>query len=48
MRGIAFSIVGELTSSEQGMVLVEEGSEKKLEHPIVDPFGKAFYNAMNK
>lgn len=25
------------------MILVEEGNEKRLEHPVVDPFWKAFY-----
>ncbi|MFC2066257.1 AIR synthase family protein [Chloroflexota bacterium] len=44
--GIASSIVGELTEIEKGMVLVEEGKQKKLEHPIVDPFWRAFYDAL--
>ncbi len=47
-RGIKASIVGELTKPEKGMILVEGGKEKKLEHPIVDPFWKAFYNALQK
>ncbi len=47
-KGIKSSIVGELTEQEKGMVLVEGGREKKLEHPIVDPFWKAFYNALEK
>jgi hydrogenase maturation factor len=45
-KGIKSSIVGELTPPEQGMVLIDAGSEKKLEHPIVDPFRKAFYDAL--
>jgi len=45
-KGIASSIVGELTSPDKGMVLVEGGREKKLVHPIVDPFWKAFYDAL--
>ena len=45
---ISASIVGELRESEKGMVLVEEGQEKKLEHPIVDPFWRAFYDALEK
>ncbi len=45
-KGIKSSIVGELVSPEQGMVLVEKGREKKLEHPLVDPFWQAFYNAL--
>ncbi len=47
-KGIAASIVGELTEPEKGMVLFEDGREKKLEHPIVDPFWRAFYSAAEK
>ncbi len=47
-KGIKSSIVGELTEPNKGMVLVEAGREKKLEHPIVDPFWKAFYGALEK
>ncbi len=47
-KGIMSSIVGELTEPEKGMVLVREGREEKLEHPIVDPFWKAFYGALEK
>jgi len=47
-KGIKSSIVGELTELGEGMVLIERGSEKKLEHPIVDPFWKAFYGALEK
>jgi hydrogenase expression/formation protein HypE len=47
-KGIKSSIVGELTKPEKGMVLVKEGKEGKLEHPIVDPFWKAFYGALAK
>ena len=47
-EGIKSSIVGELTEPERGMVLVEGGNEKKLEHPIVDPFWRAFYGALEK
>ena len=47
-RGITSSIVGELTEAKKGMVLVEDGREKKLEHPIVDPFWRAFYDALEK
>ena len=45
-KGIKSSIVGELTPPEQGMVLIDGNSEGKLEHPIVDPFWKAFYDAL--
>ncbi|HXY73844.1 MAG TPA: AIR synthase family protein [Dehalococcoidales bacterium] len=44
-KGINASIVGELTVAEAGMVLVENGTEKELLHPIVDPFWRAFYDA---
>jgi len=47
-KGIKSSIVGELTKQDKGMVLVTQGKEKKLEHPIVDPFWKAFYGALEK
>lgn len=47
-RGIKSSIIGELTEPEKGMVLVEKGKEKKLVHPIVDPFWRAFYGAIEK
>ena len=47
-RGISASIVGELTEKGKDMVLAEAGREKKLEHPIVDPFWRAFYDALAK
>jgi hydrogenase expression/formation protein HypE len=47
-KGIRSSIVGELTAPEKGMVLVEKGVKKNLEHPIVDPFWRAFYDALKK
>jgi len=47
-RGIKSSIVGELTEPGNGMVLVEGGRERRLEHPLVDPFWKAFYSALEK
>ncbi|MDO9580590.1 MAG: AIR synthase-related protein, partial [Bacteroidales bacterium] len=47
-KGIKSSIVGELTEPEKGMVLVTKGGEGKLEHPIVDPFWRAFYDALEK
>ncbi|MDD2252017.1 MAG: AIR synthase family protein [Dehalococcoidales bacterium] len=45
-RGIRSSVAGEMTEASKGMVLVKEGRETKLEHPIVDPFWRAFYNAL--
>jgi len=47
-KGIKSSIVGELTEPEKGMVLITKGREEKLEHPIVDPFWRAFYDALEK
>ena len=47
-KGIKSSVVGELTEPDKGMVLVSQGREGKLEHPIVDPFWRAFYNTLKK
>ena len=47
-KGIKASIAGEFTQPGLGMVLVREGREEKLEHPIVDPFWRAFYVALEK
>jgi hydrogenase expression/formation protein HypE len=47
-KGIKSSVVGELTNPEKGMVLVTGGREMPLVHPIVDPFWKAFYVALDK
>ena len=47
-KDIKSSVVGELTEPEKGMVLIRGGGEEKLEHPIVDPFWKAFYGALEK
>jgi hydrogenase expression/formation protein HypE len=47
-KGIRSSVVGELIDPKQGMILVENGKKRKLEHPIVDPFWNAFYGALAK
>jgi hydrogenase maturation factor len=47
-KGISASIAGELTTANKGMVLVKDGKEGRLEHPIVDPFWNAFYDALAK
>ncbi len=44
-KGIKASVVGEMTPKSKGMTVIEGGKERKLEHPRVDPFWKAFYNA---
>jgi hydrogenase expression/formation protein HypE len=45
---IKASIVGELTPSNQGMILVTGRKEHQLKHPGVDPFWNAFYRALEK
>ncbi len=47
-KKIKTSVVGELTDARKGMVLIEKGKKKKLVHPIVDPFWRAFYGALEK
>jgi len=47
-KGIAASVVGELINQCHGMILVEGGKERKLEHPRVDPFWNAFYSALQR
>jgi len=44
-RDIAASVAGELTPPERGIVVVEGEKERRLEHPVVDPFWRAFYDA---
>jgi hydrogenase maturation factor len=45
-KNIKASVVGELTKPELGMVLIKNGKEGKLVHPIVDPFWNAFYSSL--
>ena len=45
-NNIDASIVGELTGPEEGIVLIEDGQERTLEHPRIDPFWQAFYTAL--
>jgi len=45
-KEIKSSIVGELVDQKFGMNLIEDGKECQLEHPKVDPFWKAFYDAL--
>lgn len=47
-KGILASIVGEIVNLNQGIILIEEGKEKELEHPRVDPFWDAFYQALKE
>jgi hydrogenase maturation factor len=43
-KRIPAAVVGEVV--RKGMTLVEDGREKPLKHPVVDPFWKAFYDAL--
>jgi hydrogenase expression/formation protein HypE len=45
---IPAAIVGEVTEKDQGLVLIDEGSESPLEHPRVDPFWAAFEAARRR
>ena len=45
-KGIQASIVGEVTPAEKGMVVYEGSKARPLEHPRVDPFWKAFGEAV--
>jgi hydrogenase expression/formation protein HypE len=47
-KGIRSSIAGELLPHAMGMMLVENGEERLLAHPRVDPFWKAFYDALGR
>lgn len=47
-RGIKASVVGELIEKKYGINVIEDNKEKKIEHPRVDPFWNAFYNALKR
>ncbi|NIM99749.1 MAG: AIR synthase [candidate division Zixibacteria bacterium] len=47
-KDIASSVVGEVIPEEKGILLVQSGREKRLEHPRVDPFWPAFEKALRK
>ena len=47
-KNIPASVVGEMVDPVQGMILIEEGKERKMEHPKVDPFWGAFYKALRE
>ena len=44
--GIGASICGEMLPASEGIHVVENGRKRILDHPGVDPFWKAFYNAL--
>ncbi|MHB1162643.1 MAG: AIR synthase-related protein, partial [Chloroflexota bacterium] len=45
-KDIPSSIVGEVTPAEKGMVVFEGSASRRLEHPRVDPFWRAFGEAI--
>lgn len=47
-KDIASSIVGEVIPEKKGILLVEGGRERHLEHPRVDPFWIAFDKALRE
>lgn len=44
--GISASVCGEILPSDQGIRVVENGRERPLDHPKIDPFWKAFYDSL--
>jgi hydrogenase expression/formation protein HypE len=47
-KKIPVSVVGEVIPESKGIILVEKGKEKHLEHPRVDPFWPAFAKALEE
>ncbi len=47
-KGISSSVVGEFTKPKEGKILLEKGKKRKLKHPIVDPFWRAFYDTLKE
>jgi len=45
--GIPASICGEMIKASEGINVVENGKKSMLEHPGIDPFWQAFYNALS-
>ncbi len=45
-KGIACTVIGDVTPAAQGMILVQDGQERPLAHPRVDPFWDAFGREM--
>jgi len=45
-KNIKASIAGELTEPSSGMILIKDGRPGRLVHPVVDPFWRAFYDAL--
>ncbi len=47
-KSIKASIVGEMKNPGEGIFLIEDGKKKRLKHPIVDPFWRAFYKTLQQ
>lgn len=47
-KNIPASVVGEVIPETKGILLVEKGKERPLEHPRVDPFWPAFARALEE
>ena len=45
-KNIESAIIGKIMDKGYGIKLVEDGAEKTLSHPVVDPFWQAFDNAL--
>ncbi len=45
-HGIPAAVCGELTDASEGIHVVEDGKKRALNHPGIDPFWAAFYNAL--
>ena len=46
-KGIPASVAGTLMPKDNGIVVVSDGKEHPFEHPRVDPFWNAFYQALS-
>jgi hydrogenase expression/formation protein HypE len=47
-KNIPASVVGEVITESKGIILVDEGKERPLDHPRVDPFWPAFARALKE
>jgi len=45
-KGILAAIIGQVTSSKEGIQLIDGDRQRPLEHPRVDPFWDAFRRAL--
>jgi len=47
-KKISASVVGEVIPESKGIILVQQGREKPLRHPRIDPFWQAFARALEE